>query len=122
MEAAQILDRVVAKFIGTKHERDVKRMQPMVAAINALEPEMKRLSDDGLKQRFSELKSQVQERLKDADPAEPTYKDLLKEALEPALVPAFAVVREAGRRVLNMRHFDVQLIGGMCCTKAKSPR
>jgi preprotein translocase subunit SecA len=119
MEAAQILDRVVAKFIGTKHERDVKRMQPMVAAINALEPEMKRLSDEGLKQRFSELRSEVQERLKEADPAEPTYKDALKTALEPAVVPAFAVVREAGWRFLKMRHFDVQLIGGYVLHEGK---
>src|SRR6516165_4155435 len=119
MEAAQILDRVVAKFIGTKHERDIKRMQPLVAAINAQEVEVQALSDAQLKERFAALKAQVQERLKDNDPTEPTYKDDLARAFEPAAVPAFALVREAGRRFLNMRHFDVQLIGGMVLNAGK---
>ncbi|HTC66908.1 MAG TPA: preprotein translocase subunit SecA [Candidatus Acidoferrum sp.] len=119
MEAAQILDRVVARFIGTKHERDVKKLQPLIASINAREAEMKALSDEDLKLRFAELKAQVQERLKDADPAEPTFRDLMQQALEPAIVPAFALVREAGWRFLNMRHFDVQLIGGMVLHEGK---
>jgi preprotein translocase subunit SecA len=119
MEAAQILDRVVARFIGTKHERDVKKLQPLIASINAREAEMKALSDEDLKLRFVELKAQVQERLKDADPAEPTFRELMQQALEPAIVPAFALVREAGWRFLNMRHFDVQLIGGMVLHEGK---
>src|SRR5882762_3434695 len=113
MEAAQILDRVVARFIGTKHERDIKKLQPVIAAINAREAEMQALSDEALKTRFAELRAQVQEQLKDADPAEPAYKQQLQQTLDPAIVPAFALVREAGRRFLNMRHFDVQLIGGI---------
>ena len=56
MDPAQIIDRVVARFIGTKHERDVKKLQPSVAAINALEPEIKALSDDELKARFQAIK------------------------------------------------------------------
>src|SRR6202048_3084842 len=119
MEAAQILDRVVARFIGTKHERDVKKLQPLIASINTREAEMKTLSDEDLKLRFAELKVQVQERLKDADPAEPTFRELLQRALEPTIVPAFAMVREAGRRFLKMRHFDVQLIGGMVLHEGK---
>jgi preprotein translocase subunit SecA len=119
MEAAQILDRVVARFIGTKHERDVKKLQPLIASINTREAEMKTLSDEDLKLRFAELKAQVQERLKDADPAEPTFRELMQQTLEPAIVPAFALVREAGRRFLNMRHFDVQLIGGMVLHEGK---
>ena len=119
MEAAQILDRVVARFIGTKHERDVKKLQPLIASINTREAEMKTLSDEDLKLRFAELKAQVQERLKDADPAEPTFRELMQQALEPAIVPAFALVREAGWRFLNMRHFDVQLIGGMVLHEGK---
>jgi len=119
MEVAQVLDRVVAKFIGTKHERDIKRLQPVVAAINAKEPEAQALSDEQLKERFQALKTQVQEQLKDADPAEPTYKEALRQALEPVVVPAFALVREAGRRFLKMRHFDVQLIGGMVLNDGK---
>ncbi|MDQ1410253.1 MAG: preprotein translocase subunit SecA, partial [Acidobacteriaceae bacterium] len=56
---------------------------------------------------------------KDADPAEPTFRELMQQALEPAIVPAFALVREAGLRFLNMRHFDVQLIGGMVLHEGK---
>jgi preprotein translocase subunit SecA len=119
MEAAQILDRVVARFIGTKHERDVKKLQPTIAAMNAREAEVRALSDAELKSRFMELRAQVQEQLKDADPAEPTFRELMQQALEPAIVPAFALVREAGRRFLNMRHFDVQLIGGIVLHEGK---
>jgi preprotein translocase subunit SecA len=113
MDVAKAVDTVVARFIGTKHERDIKKLQPHVAAINAREAEVRALTDDELKARFAELKAEVQEQLKDADPSEPAYKELLKNVLDPAIVPAFALVREAGRRFLNMRHFDVQLIGGM---------
>jgi len=119
MEAAQILDKVVAKFIGTKHDRDIKKMAPMVAAINAKEAESRALSDEQLKERFAELRTQVQEQLKDSDPAEDSYKEELVAALEPVTVAAFALVREAGRRFLNMRHFDVQLIGGMVLNSGK---
>src|SRR5882724_7093732 len=113
MDVAKIMDSVLARFIGTKHERDIKKLQPIVAQINALEQEIQGLSDYELKTRFAKLKEEVQERLKDADPAETSYKDALHAALEPAVVPAFALAREAGRRFLNMRHFDVQLIGGL---------
>ncbi len=113
MDIAKFIDKIVARFIGTKHERDIKKLQPHVAAINALEAETRALSDDQLKARFAELKAEVHEQLKDADPSEASYKELLKKVLDPAIVPAFALVREAGRRFLNMRHFDVQLIGGM---------
>ncbi len=119
MEAAQILDRVVARFIGTKHERDIKKLMPVIAAINAREAEVQPLSNEGLKARFAELRAQVQEQLKDADPAESAYKEQLQQALESAIVPAFALVREAGRRFLNMRHFDVQLIGGIVLHEGK---
>ena len=113
MDVAKILDRVVATFIGTKHERDIKKLQPLVAAINAQEAETQAMSDDALKAQFLKLRDEVLERLKDADPAEPNYRERMQSALEPAIVPAFALAREAGRRFLNMRHFDVQLIGGM---------
>jgi preprotein translocase subunit SecA len=119
MDVAHVIDNVVAKFIGTKHERDIKKLQPLVAAINALEPEMQTLSEERLKERFAALKTQVQERLKDSDPGEPTYKEDLRRALEAVVVPAFALVREAGRRFLKMRHFDVQLIGGMVLNDGK---
>jgi preprotein translocase subunit SecA len=119
MDLAKLIDQIVAKFIGTKHERDIKRMQPVVAAINLQEAEVHALSDEQLKEQFAALKTQVQEQLKDSDPTEASYKEDLAGALEPVTVPAFALVREAGRRFLNMRHFDVQLIGGMVLNSGK---
>src|ERR1700726_965990 len=113
MDVAKLIDSVIARFIGTKHERDVNKLLPSVAAINEREAQVKLLSDDELKARFVELRAQVQEQLKDADPGESTFRELMQKALEPAIVPAFAMVREAGRRFLKMRHFDVQLIGGL---------
>jgi preprotein translocase subunit SecA len=119
MDLAKFIDKLVARFIGTKHERDIKKLQPLVAAINAREAEVQALSDEELKNRFSELKTQVREQLKDADPGDPGFRELMQRAFEPAIVPAFALVREAGRRFLNMRHFDVQLIGGMVLHEGK---
>src|SRR5215470_7403545 len=113
MDVTRFIDSLIARFIGTKHERDVKKVQPLVAAINAQEAEIKALSDEELKVRFLGLKEQVQAPLKDADPSEASFKELLQKAFEPAIIPAFALAREAGRRFLNMRHFDVQLIGGL---------
>src|SRR2546425_420136 len=119
MDLAKFIDKLVARFIGTKHERDIKKLRLIIAAINASEAEVQSLSDEGLKTRFAELRAQVHEQLKDADPAEPAYKEQLQKALEQAIVPAFALVREAGRRFLNMRHFDVQLIGGIVLHEGK---
>src|SRR5579862_9848720 len=92
-----IVDTVLAKIFGTKTEREIKDMLPTVAAINDLEPAMRALSDIDLAARTIGFK----EKLAQGAP------------LDDLLVEAFAVVREAGRRVLNMRHFDVQLMGGM---------
>src|SRR5436305_11799798 len=119
MDPAQIIDRVVARFIGTKHKRDVKKLQPSVIAINEQEAEVKALTDDDLKARFQALKKTIQAQLTDLNPAEPTFRESMRKAVEPAIVPAFAIVREAGRRFLNMRHFDVQLIGGMVLHEGK---
>jgi len=119
MDVAKVVDSVVARFIGTKHERDLKKLQPLVVAINEREAEVRALSDEDLRLRFAHLKTEVQGRLKDADPSDTNYKDTLKAALEPAIIPAFALTREAGRRFLNMRHFDVQLIGGMVLNEGK---
>jgi preprotein translocase subunit SecA len=129
MRVEEVFDRVIARFIGTKHERDIKRMMPLIAEINALEPAMQKLSAEEMRARITELKAQVAERLGQETPedevehrtggevtaasANAAYKKRLTNALQPAIVPAFALVREAGRRHLNMRHFDVQLIGGI---------
>src|ERR1700734_2401473 len=119
MDVEKLINGVVARFIGTKHERDVKAIQPMVAAINELEPEMKKLSDAEITARTLVLKAEVQSRLAGLERDDPDYKKKLQEALEPALIPAFALVREAGRRTLGMRHFDVQLIGGIVLHEGK---
>ena len=119
MRIEQVVDRVVARFIGTKHERDIKRLAPKIVAINELSADYERLSDADLAAKAQQFKLEVKDRIGDADPAEPDYKQRIADALEPALVPAFALVREAGRRSLGMRHFDVQLIGGIVLHEGK---
>jgi preprotein translocase subunit SecA len=119
MRIEDMVDRVVSRFIGTKHERDIKRLTPKIAAINELAGEYEKLTDSEIKEKSASLKFQVTERLGNADPAEPDYKQRLADALEPALPSAFALAREAGRRTLSMRHFDVQLIGGVVLHEGK---
>jgi preprotein translocase subunit SecA len=119
MDVQRLVDNVVARFIGTKHERDIKVIQPLVTEINALEPEMQKLTDEELAAYSPKLKAEVQARLQGVQDSDPDIKEKLKEALEPAIVPAFAAVREAGRRTLGMRHFDVQLIGGIVLHEGK---
>jgi preprotein translocase subunit SecA len=125
-----LINALVAKVFGTKNEREVKRLMPQVEAINALEPAMKKLSDAELRAKTDEFRRRIQERLSkiadepDADPDRAkqieTDRNLaLKEVLDEILVEAFAVAREAGWRVLNMRHFDVQLVGGMVLHQGK---
>jgi preprotein translocase subunit SecA len=113
MDAEKFVDRFISFFIGTKHERDIKRIQPVVDAISALEPAMKELTDEGIRARAAELKGEVQSRLEGLERDDLSYRDKFRAAIEPAIVPGFALVREAGRRTLGMRHFDVQMIGGL---------
>src|SRR5688500_5446970 len=96
-----MIGQLLAKVIGTQNERELKRLRPLVAEINALEPTIQPLSDERLRAKTEEFRK----RLADGT------------ALDDLLVEVFAVVREAGKRVLNMRHFDVQLIGGMVLHK-----
>src|SRR5262245_31747804 len=96
-------DTILAKIFGTKHEREVKAILPMIAAINDLEPQMQALSDQELAAQTVEFKEKL------ANGA----------TLDDILAPAFATVREAGRRYVNMRHFDVQLIGGIVLHRGK---
>jgi len=128
---------LLAKVFGTKNEREVKRLMPLVERINALEPRMAALSDADLRAKTDEFRARIAGKTKpfdeqlarlaadpetDADAAKPVEDEreaALKEALEELLPEAFAVVREAGKRVLNMRHFDVQLIGGMVLHSGK---
>ncbi len=119
-----MINVLLGKVFGTKNEREVKRLMPRVTAINALEPEMRKLSDEQLRAKTEDFRKRIQGRLSrivdepDADPdrikqLEDERLRATSEVLDEILDEAFAVVREAGRRVLNMRHFDVQLIGGM---------
>jgi preprotein translocase subunit SecA len=119
MDLQKGIDKVVARFIGTKHERDIKLITPQIRAINVLEPEMQGLDDASLAARMADLRTKVTARMEGADPKEPDYKARLREALDEVLVPVFALVREAGRRKLGMRHFDVQLIGGIVLHEGK---
>jgi preprotein translocase subunit SecA len=92
-----MLEGALEKVFGTKHGREIKKILPIVSAIGDLEPDLKKLSDQGLAAKTVDFKQRV------ANGA----------PLDDLLIEAFAVCREAGRRYLNMRHFDVQLIGGV---------
>jgi len=92
-----VLASIAKAIFGSANDRQVKRYQPKVDAINALEPQMAKLSDAELRAKTDEFRAELKAGKK----------------LEDLLVPAFAVVREASKRALGMRHFDVQLIGGM---------
>ncbi len=85
------------KVFGTQNERELKSIAPIVAKINSLEPEIKKLSDEGLKAKTQEFKDRLAK----------------GETLDHILPEAFAVVREAAWRVIGQRHYDVQLIGGI---------
>ncbi len=107
-----MIGKLAAKVFGTSNEREIKRIRPLVDQINALEPQMQQLSDDHLRAKTSEFQQRIRERLQNIED-ETERLEARKQVLEAILPEAFAVTREAGRRVLNMRHFDVQLIGGI---------
>src|SRR3970040_1839758 len=107
-----MIQKLLTKLVGTKQERELKRLQPRVQAINALEPELQKLSDTELAAKTAEFRQELENRLRDVDEAEDIRRRAEAEALEALLVAAFAVVREAARRTVGMRPFAVQLIGG----------
>ncbi|MEK7704615.1 MAG: preprotein translocase subunit SecA [Myxococcota bacterium] len=119
------------KFIPTKNEREVRRLVPRVAAITALDSKMRALPDSELRAKTAEFRERYSRAYAElgGDPkirvTEGTKDDIKKEraridaALGTVLVDAFAVVREAARRALNMRHFDVQLMGGLVLHEGK---
>jgi preprotein translocase subunit SecA len=111
-------DKFLTKIFGTSNERLVKKMLPLVAAIGALEPEMQQLADEQLRAKTAEFKARIAARVEGLTDAE-EIKKAEKEALDEILPEAFAVVREAGWRTVKMRHFDVQLIGGMVLHQGK---
>jgi len=98
-----MLDPILAKIFGTKNEREIKTLRPIIAAINDLEPGLQQLPDAELAQKTQDFRQRVAN----------------GEPLDDLLIESFAVCREAGRRILNMRHFDVQLIGGIVLHRGK---
>ena len=98
-----MLGKMIGKVIGTKNDRELKRMRKLVDKINALEPKIQPLSDEALKQKTAEFKTQFEQGT----------------SLDAILPEAFAVCREASSRVLGMRHYDVQLIGGITLHEGK---
>jgi preprotein translocase subunit SecA len=94
---------LIQKIFGTKNERDLKKLRPYAAAISELEPQMQKLSDEQLRAKTAEFKEKLGQGA----------------TLEDLLIEAFAVVREVGKRTINMRHFDVQLMGGVVLHQGK---
>ncbi|HEY8130745.1 MAG TPA: preprotein translocase subunit SecA [Thermoanaerobaculia bacterium] len=124
-----MINKVLTFIFGSKHERDVKRMIPMVMQINSLEPEVSKMSDEELRGKTVEFRQRLRPVVEalDAKKKEVPRDDNavkgaqadLQEALNDLLPEAFAVCREAAKRTLNMRHFDVQLMGGIVLHNGK---
>ena len=113
-----LVDKFFNKILGSNTDRYLKKIAPVVPQINALEPDLKRLSDDELRARTDKFKEQIQTALDGIDDKEMRRKRE-QEVLHEILPEAFATVREASVRVTGMRHFDVQLIGGLVLHQGK---
>src|SRR5918911_1074798 len=113
-----MIDKVLTKIFGSSNERFLKAIQPVVARINELEPSVKRLSDEELRARTLEFKERVARAVEDAEDKE-DRKRRERAILDELLPEAFATVREASVRSTGMRHFDVQLIGGLVLHEGK---
>ncbi|TAL29317.1 MAG: preprotein translocase subunit SecA [Spirochaetes bacterium] len=98
-----MVDKILSIFIGTKHERDVKRLQPIVTRVGLIEERTRNLTSDALRAKTAEFRGRIEN----------------GESLDALLPEAFAVVREASVRTLGMRHFDVQLMGGVVLHEGK---
>ncbi|WP_231174900.1 preprotein translocase subunit SecA [Helicobacter pylori] len=104
-----MIKAIIGKIIGTRNDRWIKQYKKKVLTINALESTYEKMSDDELQNAFEELKKRVRS----------TEKDLQEKTLLEVLPESFAITREASKRILKMRHFDVQLIGGMVLNDGK---
>jgi len=113
-----MIGTILKKILGTKNERDLKRVQSRVEAINALEADIARLTDGELKAKTDAFKKLIRERTEGIEDSV-ELRGAEKTVLEEILPEAFAVVREASKRTLGMRHFDVQLIGGIVLHEGK---
>lgn len=137
-----MIGKTLAKVFGTSNEREIKRMRPAVDEINVLEPQMQKLTDEQLRAKTAEFRARVKSRTEPIEAEIATLKaemqtspeesirtqieelekkrlEARNQALDEILPEAFAVCREGGVRALNMRHFDVQLIGGMVLHQGK---
>ena len=137
-----MIGKALAKVFGTQNERDIKRLRPQVDQMNSLEAATKQLTDEQLRAKTEEFRARIKERIQNEEselarlqaemltaPAQQLRDEMegltkrrleiRNAALDELLPEAFAVCREAGRRVLNMRHFDVQLIGGITLHQGK---
>src|SRR5512143_1840803 len=136
---------LIKKIVGTKNDREVKRIRPYVDEVNSLEGEFQKLSDEGLRAKTEEFKKRLQEATDSArqalealqaealtadserreelktqiEEADKELREAEAEILEEILPDAFAAVREASRRSIGLRHFDVQLIGGVVLHEGK---
>ncbi|MGA9995849.1 MAG: preprotein translocase subunit SecA [Pyrinomonadaceae bacterium] len=113
-----MIDKFLTKVFGSSNQRYLKSIQPIIAQINELEPSVKRLSDEELKARTAALKEIIASAVADARDME-DRKRREREILDELLPEAFAIVREASVRTTGMRHFDVQLIGGLVLHQGK---
>ncbi len=98
-----MVDKILSIFFGTKHERDIKRLKPIVERINSFEPDIKKMSNSEMESKSFEFRSRIEK----------------GESLDDIMPEAFALVREAGIRTVGMRHFDVQLMGGVILHEGK---
>jgi preprotein translocase subunit SecA len=116
-----VINAVISKVFGTSNDRAIKRLLPYVQQVNDLEDSIKSLTDDQLREKTAEFRARVAAAIEGIDPKEdPDGLAAAEKAALDALLPeAFAVCREAGRRVVGMRHFDVQLIGGTILHQGK---
>jgi preprotein translocase subunit SecA len=109
---------ILTKIMGDPNERELKKLRPMVARINDLEPEIEKLSDEDLRGKTAEFRQLIDAAVEDAENEEEATK-ARNDMLDELLPEAFAVVREAGRRTIGMRHYDVQMIGGIVLHQGK---
>ncbi|MDD5427971.1 MAG: preprotein translocase subunit SecA [Candidatus Omnitrophica bacterium] len=134
-----MINYILKKIIGTQNERAIRHLRPIVEQINSLEPQVSKLSDDELKAKTPEFRAKIAAKRKDYEDELKELDNAFKESTSPAekekikkkardvknkifedvLPEAFAVVRETAKRVLKMRHFDVQLLGGLVLHEGK---
>ncbi|HEY0785353.1 MAG TPA: preprotein translocase subunit SecA [Acidobacteriaceae bacterium] len=122
-----MIGSVLTKVFGTSNERIIKRLVPVIAEVAQFEPALQALSDEQLRAKTEQFRSRIEQARAALNPADAPDGEARAEAeraaekrvLDELLPEAFAVVREAGRRAVNMRHFDVQLIGGMVLHQGK---